>query len=82
MLGLHLLSKWTIPSIWSINPFMRPSVIIWEAIFSAWNNKEGCQKLSPFSKELENTQNQQSYGFLTRSTDREEGTYRQYSLND
>lgn len=45
IMWLHLLSKWTIPSIWSINPFMRPSVIIWEAIFSAWSNKERCQKL-------------------------------------
>ncbi len=31
----NLLSKWTMLSIWSMNPFMRPSVIICDAIFSA-----------------------------------------------
>lgn len=37
VMTVHLLSKWTTPSIWSIDPDMRPSEIICEAILSAYN---------------------------------------------
>lgn len=45
--GVHLHSKCKMESIWSIYPVIRLSVIICEAIFSAWENTSNVNKIFP-----------------------------------
>ena len=52
-------SKWTTPSIWSMDPDMRPSVIIWDAILSA------CRQTNrKWASRMAQTRHEMSFEFL------------------